>query len=231
MIVIPDIHGRDFWKESVYKNLSKEYIVFLGDYLAPYDYEPFTPWNAFPHMEDIVEMKKKHPADVTLLLGNHAIHYLTEKGRGSRYDYVRGAQIKCFLIENAGIFQLTYQAEISGKKYLFSHAGILAGWVECNKEYLDNATPDTIGSILNGLWTNQSCWPILFSLLTDVPQSRWGRSVYGSPIWSDVYDMRTDAPELFGIYQIFGHSQQESEPVISEYFACLDVRRGIQVDR
>ena len=48
-------------------------------------------------------------------------------------------------------------------------------------------------------------------------------------IWSDVDDMRTDAPELPGYYQIFGHSQQGSEPVITEYFACLDIRRAFRL--
>jgi len=229
MIIIPDIHGRDFWKESVYENIGEEHIVFLGDYLDPYEDEQIAPWEVFPQFEKIVWLKEKHPDQVTLLLGNHDIHYLTEKGRGQRYDYIRGAQIKHFIIEKADLFQLTYMEEIAGKKFLFSHAGILAGWMEHNKEYLDDATPDTIGTVLNGMWADRSCWPILFSLLADVPQSRCGHAAFGSPTWSDVDDMHADVPELPGYYQIFGHSQQEKGPVITDCFACLDCRRAFRL--
>ena len=229
MIIVPDIHGRDFWKKPVHENLGKEHIVFLGDYLDPYEDEQIAPWEVFPQLEEIVALKIEHPNSVTLLLGNHDIHYLTERGRGSRYDYIRGAQIKRFIREQADAFQLTYETDIGGKKFLFSHAGILAGWIEHNKEYLDYATPDAIGQVLNDMWADRSCWPVLFSLLADVPYSRWGRAPFGSPIWSDVDDMRTDAPELPGYYQIFGHSQQEKGPVITDYFACLDCRRAFRL--
>ena len=229
MIIIPDIHGRDFWKKPVYENLGKEHIIFLGDYMDPYEDEQIAPWEVFPQLEEIVKLKEKNSDNVTLLLGNHDIHYLTEKGRGGRYDYIRGAQIKHFLIEHADSFQLALSSEVGGKKFLFSHAGILAGWLEHNKEYLDDATSETISTVLNDMWQDHSTWPVLFSLLADVPYSRWGRADFGSPTWSDVDDMRTDAPELPGTYQIFGHSQQESEPVINEYFACLDVRRAFRL--
>lgn len=229
MIIIPDIHGRDFWKESVYENIGEEHIVFLGDYLDPYEDEQIAPWEVFPQLEEIVALKKEHPDSVTLLLGNHDIHYLTERGRGSRYDYIRGAQIKRFIREKADAFQLTYETEIAGKKFLFSHAGIVAGWMEHNREFLEDAKPETIGSILNGMWDDHSSWPVLFSVLADVSYSRWGRAPFGSPIWSDVDDMRADAPELPGYYQIFGHSQQEKGPVITDCFACLDCRRAFRL--
>ena len=34
MIIIPDIHGRDFWKEVT--AIEDEEFVFLGDYVDPY---------------------------------------------------------------------------------------------------------------------------------------------------------------------------------------------------
>lgn len=229
MIIVPDIHGRDFWKKPVHENLGKEHIVFLGDYLDPYEDEQIAPWEVFPQLEEIVALKKEHPDSVTLLLGNHDVHYLTERGRGGRYDYIHGALIKRFLIEHADSFQLTFSSETGGKKFIFSHAGIMAGWMEHNKEYLDSATPETVCAVLNEMWQDRSTWPVLFSILADVPYSRWGRTTYGSPIWSDVDDMRTDAPELPGYYQIFGHSQQEKGPVITDYFACLDCRRAFRL--
>ena len=39
MIIIPDIHGRTFWKSAVEQKEKDEKIIFLGDYLDHYDYE------------------------------------------------------------------------------------------------------------------------------------------------------------------------------------------------
>ena len=100
MIIIPDIHGLNFWKEAV-AGREEGIIVFLGDYLDPYpdDFPDKTAdeiweqtWNNF---NDIIEFKKKHPSNVVLLLGNHDLHYIYPKmDDSSRYDYERAAQIK-----------------------------------------------------------------------------------------------------------------------------------------
>lgn len=40
-LIIPDVHGRTFWKKSVYdylENHPEVKIIFLGDYLDPYQY-------------------------------------------------------------------------------------------------------------------------------------------------------------------------------------------------
>ncbi|MBQ9309641.1 MAG: metallophosphoesterase [Bacteroidales bacterium] len=229
MIIIPDVHGRSFWKKPVEDNLGKEHIIFLGDYIDPYEYEGIAPWEALLQFEEIVELKKENPDNITLLLGNHDIHYLTEMGRGQRFDCIRADRIKSFIMENADLFQLIYTAENKGKKFLYSHAGILSGWMCNNKKYLDNATPDTIGGVLNDMWADRSRWPVLFNILSDVPRSRWGDAFFGSPIWSDAEDMRIDDPELAGYYQVFGHTQQEYDPEINAYFACLDCRRAFRL--
>ena len=38
-IIIPDIHGRDFWRWVVAHRKEEETVVFLGDYLDPYEDE------------------------------------------------------------------------------------------------------------------------------------------------------------------------------------------------
>ena len=43
MIIIPDIHGRSFWKDAV-KGRENEKIIFLGDYTDPYSYEGIEFW-------------------------------------------------------------------------------------------------------------------------------------------------------------------------------------------
>ena len=39
MIVIPDVHGRLFWKEAIAAAKEDEKVIFLGDYLDPYLHE------------------------------------------------------------------------------------------------------------------------------------------------------------------------------------------------
>ena len=44
IIIIPDVHGRTFWKEAV-RDLTDRSVIFLGDYLDPYqpsvfDFDP-----------------------------------------------------------------------------------------------------------------------------------------------------------------------------------------------
>lgn len=207
MIIIPDIHGRDFWMKPVAENLGKEHILFLGDYLDPYDYEGVPPWEVFPRFEEILALKREHPEDVTLLLGNHDLHYVNGNLLGGRYDYLHGARNKKAFTENARLFQLTREETIAGRRYLFSHAGIHAGWMEKHKDNLDGVGPDGIGATLNECWWNADLRPRLFAILKDVPYARYGNCRYGSPIWADIEDWEDDPEELPGIYQIFGHSQ------------------------
>ena len=75
MIIIPDVHGRRFWRDAV-KGHEEDKIVFLGDYVDPYEWEGITPGDAFLELKDIIAFKKAHPDNVTLLLGNHDLGYL-----------------------------------------------------------------------------------------------------------------------------------------------------------
>lgn len=230
MIIIPDIHGRDFWVKPVEKNLGKEHIVFLGDYLDPYEYEGIASWEVFPRFEEIIALKRDNPETVTLLLGNHDLHYLDGDLGGSRYDFLHGFRNKKTILDNLNLFQMAYQTEIAGKKYLFSHAGIMWGWLVANRHLLGTIQPDEVCSKLNGYLQDRESWPRFFTALSDVSHARWGSSRYGSMIWSDVEDWADDeAYELPDVYQIFGHSQQESDPVIGDHFACLDCRKAFRL--
>ena len=61
VLILPDIHGRSFWREAV-KNLSPDdYAIFLGDYADPYPHEGISPEEAWINLLDIIVFAKEHP--------------------------------------------------------------------------------------------------------------------------------------------------------------------------
>lgn len=72
MLIIPDCHGRNFWKKAVEENIDKvDKVIFLGDYLDPYPWEGITRKEAISNFQEVIEFKRGSPEKVTLLLGNH----------------------------------------------------------------------------------------------------------------------------------------------------------------
>ena len=77
-LIIPDVHGRQFWKDAVSQYEGKvEKIIFLGDYLDPYPDEGITRKDAIRNFEEIIDYKINNSDKVVLLLGNHKFISLT----------------------------------------------------------------------------------------------------------------------------------------------------------
>ena len=66
-LIIPDIHGRKFWKETLLKYNKQEYpklvIIFLGDYVDPYQFEGVTREAAISNFQEIINMAKNVDVD------------------------------------------------------------------------------------------------------------------------------------------------------------------------
>lgn len=203
-LIIPDVHGRTFWQEA--KKLINEVdkVIFLGDYLDPYPHEYITREQAIEQFKEIIQFKKENLTKVILLLGNHDCAYCYDFGSASRYDYDNEEEIKQIFAENLFMFRLYYQKE----GCLFSHAGVTNDW-------LKNSIQCDIKELVGML--NEEIVPFLW----EISYMRGGWAKKGSLIWSDVRE--GDREETF--YQIFGHTQLESRPFITEKCACLDVRR------
>ena len=183
LLIIPDIHGRLFWISAT-KKYPKLPVIFLGDYLDPYTYyEEILPSEALVNFKEILDFKKANMERVTLLLGNHDIHY--------------------------------------------THAGVDLGWLRYRMPKVNvNDVHDICKSLNDKLITEDSLFDFVFNGLMDVSASRWGYARYPSPVWTDETDHQYMRERLPNVYQVFGHTQQESEPVITEQYACLDCRRA-----
>lgn len=232
MLIIPDVHGRSFWSNPVKDAIqNNEPIIFLGDYVDPYGYEGISNRQAFGIFKRIVGIKKEHPELVILLLGNHDLHYVDSRLWGSRYDYLNSEAYKSLILDNADLFQITFtvSSRDAQNKVLFTHAGLLQCWFLNHRNIFGNVPLENVPQILNDYWADSSLRPSLIKTLADIPYCRGGKSLYGSPIWSDIDDFE-DAEEIPGYYQIFGHSQQESDPVIGDHCACLDCRHAFHLN-
>ena len=230
MIVIPDIHGRSFWKEAV-KDRENEDIVFLGDYMDPYDYEGIDYAQAIGNFKEIIEFANSHK-NVTLLLGNHDCHYLSETiAKSSRYDYLNAAEIIKIFRAFERNFLMAIERTINGKQFIFSHAGISIKWLQNHPLLTSDIDFDKI-SIID--WVNNA-WEVrdgkFISMLNDISYRRWGYFECGSMIWADLLDHYNDGngKNLVGDYQIFGHTQVK-EPLVFGKFADFDCRRAFIVN-
>ena len=68
------------------------------------------------------------------------------------------------------------------------------------------------------------------SALADVGKERGGYLPSGSMLWADSDEMLSSVP-FPDVYQIFGHSLQRKDPIITEHYACLDCKRAFLLDK
>lgn len=227
MLIIPDVHGRTFWRSATkkYPNLP---TIFLGDYLDPYTHlDGILPADAFAEFQKILKFKKENEDRVTLLLGNHDVHYFTPRLSCSRKDWQNEATIAQLFINNLQYFKLCKTINVGDMQILFSHAGIIPGWLNKHFQDLDVNDIKQIEIILNSKLQFEDLFvKFINDSLMDVPISRWGDALYGSMVWADMEDHISSNNRLRDVYQVFGHTQQKSEPVITEHFANLDCRKA-----
>lgn len=206
ILIVPDVHGRTFWRRA--KELVKQYqkIIFLGDYLDPYSQEGINPDMAFIEFKEIIEFKKEFPKKVTLLLGNHDLHYLSPHFiPSSRRNNFKADEYQKVYEENKDLFTCFKMFRSFGHKWLFSHAGITQHWLRQNKMLLSELLEKSLDELLDNRGIK---WG---GLLEQVSYYRGGDVPYGSPVWADLHESHEGAMVLGDkITQIVGHNQVKS---------------------
>ena len=235
-LIIPDVHGREFWKAPVDYTLQSTdaHLVFLGDYHDPYPYE-FQDEKIDYHQrsvdnfKQIIELKKTYPSRITLLIGNHDCGYaIGDDICSSRMDRRHRRELEDLFQDNRELFQIAEECDIAGKHIVFSHAGILKGWAELCFGDLCNDPDFNVVDNLNNAWLTSN-WGILNALADYNSYRGYAGYLYGSPVWSDIRSwVRVTPEETFG-FNIVGHTQLERQLVL-DTIADLDCRKAFYLD-
>ena len=228
LIIVPDIHGRPFWKEVFDYDAE---VVFLGDYLDPYQSEGIYPWDALDNFSHIIAYAKANPK-VHLLLGNHDLCYSI--GRhicSNRCDYENYDNIRSKFHENDNLFQMAFGCSVNGRRFFVSHAGISSGWYEQHRDIFPYSYEATLNAdYINDLYREGK----LQKVLGEIGAGRGGRCPYGSMIWADIHEMTDPIQKrLTDIIQIVGHTQVVSGPINLEQECNLydvDARQCVYID-
>lgn len=231
MLIIPDTHGRTFWKEAVESKHENEIVVFLGDYLEPYSnsIENISHEEAYHNFIEIIDYKKKHKEECILLLGNHDFACISPRMITCRHDFANEERNRNLFLDNLDLFQIGHSVVINDIRYLMTHAGIRKNWYDTiiKPEELEDEEPITF---INDMFckdreTLQS-YLMIFSKYRDLVDCD-----EGSCVWSDVREwFKDEEPQFPNTYQIFGHSQLYSEPIVTPLWADLDCRRAFRLN-
>lgn len=220
LLIVPDVHGRTFWREAV-ETYAELPVIFLGDYVDPYYSENIDNQKAYNNFKEIIAYKKQHEEKTILLLGNHDMHYMSEeycnRAQSSRYSYMMSEYYAELFNDHRSLFQLAYETAFQGRACLFTHAGVTAPWMRDHEALVHEPFVDSLNALLDD---NEG-----IQALATVGRSRGGWAQAGSILWADLSEMDREVA-LPQYYQIFGHTQQVEDPIITPTYACLDCRRA-----
>lgn len=215
---IGDLHGDSHWKEASPDKYDK--IIFIGDY---FDDFVNSHNKQLENLLDLIEFKKVHPEKVTLLLGNHDVHYYL--WHTPLFKQVKASGFSSSLLwkawhrfkEHHTLFQVAHQIN----NYLWTHAGLSNGSYNMYFRSICEDLEGTLADKLNLLF--KQLHPSLFH----IGPERGGSSDYGSIFWAD--QSETEADHLLNYHQIVGHTPVNTITKmagLNESIVYIDTRFG-----
>ena len=244
MIVIPDLHGRTFWKEAVSYVEAGVPCLFLGDYVDPYPFESIGDLDALKNLREVLSFANAHRDRVTLLLGNHDLSYLGDPwGQwtvyADRFSDEWADIISELFNENSGLFSLCACREVAGRTFLFSHAGLHPVWVEwCGLfDSVDKNDAWALAARVEELYCEAQASDDrteFMKALEMIGAARGDNAFAGSMVWADISEYDDTA---YPFTQVFGHTAQRGpngegwgEPCAVSNNICVDCARCFYLD-
>jgi len=224
-LIIPDVHGREYWIDPCKHIEDFNKVIFLGDYIDHYENESakldvsreITHESEIENFKSIIQFKKDNPQKCVLLLGNHDVSYYSKTYFNTydyhcRHDYKNHNVIAKLFNDNKYLFQFAY----IWNDCLFSHAGMI--------EELYHDTFDLLmkpkyhlDSVINSYYKQRKHQG---ADLYKCSMFRGGFDAYGSIVWADIREHKDWCPPTTR-QQVFGHTYCK-KPIILNKIAMLD---------
>ena len=208
IVAIGDIHGRDYWKQTIEQEQDADVFVFVGDYFDSFTIKGPDQINNFL---DIVEFKKQSKVPVILLIGNHDYHYYPgiEDSGTSGYQTLMAPSIKHVVSDNKQYLQAAYQVG----EFVFTHAGLSSEWLD---DIVDGWSVDSLDATINDLFRFQPN-KLAYRSYKQVGSTVYGVGGYGSetfqgPLWIRPKALMAANKKTLRkqIIQVVGHTPQET---------------------
>lgn len=231
LMLVPDVHGRDFWLSPVLNNLDKP-IVFLGDYLDPYPSEGITPEHSIEVFKEIIGLAKEHP-NIKLLLGNHDCSYAIKPNICEcRHIWNHHTEIAGLFKENFELFDIAFEKVINKRHFLITHAGLHKSWIRYNP-YVFRKNFRPTANNFNKLLHDPKKQSEFTYALSDMSFYRGGYEGFGSIIWADIREFVKSKEILDSdIVQIVGHTMLKDQAIfVSKNMYCIDCQKVFYIDR
>lgn len=198
-LTIPDLHGRSGWQQLDLEPYDK--VVFTGDYVDSYEFPDEV---IYANLQAVIALKEQNPDRVELLLGNHDIQYFYYPDfRCSGFRPSAQPALTAFFQEHQALFNVAFGEGC----YLWTHAGLSAGWHQLALPHLQPLLPETatepavaLAAALNKLAITDTGR----QLLHQVGVSRGGFAAFGGVTWAD--QTETVGNHLPGFHQLVGHT-------------------------
>ncbi len=232
ILIVPDVHGRDFWREPVMENLDKD-IVFLGDYLDPYPTEGVTKARAIEVFDEILGLRMDH-SNITLLIGNHDAGYAIGTSICEcRHDWLNAGAIAERFKDNLDLFDIAKEKSIGNRRFLFTHAGVhFKSWIKYNTYIFQKGFRSTAKNFNEMFHSDDpEIKKGLEYALGDVSFYRGGMEGFGSMIWADIREfIKSKDIDSTKRIQVVGHTMLKAPINIKNKLYCLDCQKVFYID-
>src|SRR5690554_631315 len=105
ILAVGDLHGKSCWQAIDFDQYDK--VIFMGDYV---DSTSHSDEEILDNFSEVIEVKKRHPEKVVLLLGNHDIQYLYYPDfRCSGFRPAMQISLTELFNQNSHLFQIAHQ--------------------------------------------------------------------------------------------------------------------------
>jgi hypothetical protein len=205
-LFVGDVHGHDQWHGPVVDALAKScHVVFIGDYFDSFTIDGVS---IYDNMSDILELKRKYPDRITLLLGNHDYSYMFGKFNSGTND-IMSHDYRNLLNDNWDLFDLAWGYRSGIDHYLLAtHAGLTTGYflkfILPELENKEGTIAKLIGNSDLLLHEKLNFFKDKVSILWQVGMRTNYPTGPGSIIWADKIELIRDPYK--GIDQIVGHT-------------------------